>query len=137
MTPRALAGALVYALVVFAVGFAIGTLRVLVVEPRLGPVLSVAIEIPIMLAVSWLAAHPIVRRTGAWEVFAAAKVGLVGVMALIALETLLGLAFGQPVFEQVAAYATMRGMLTLVGQAGFALMPVLVSRKLRTPESAI
>ena len=46
------AGAL-YAIVVFSIGFILGTIRVLLVAPRQGETTAVIIEAPIMLAASW------------------------------------------------------------------------------------
>ena len=46
------AGAL-YAIIVFLIGFIFGTVRVLLVAPRLGETTAVIVEIPIMLAASW------------------------------------------------------------------------------------
>ena len=49
------AGAL-YAIIVFVIGFILGTIRVLLVAPRLGETTAVIIEAPIMLAASWFSA---------------------------------------------------------------------------------
>ena len=46
------AGAL-YAIIVFVIGFMLGTIRVLLVAPRLGETTADIIEAPIMLAASW------------------------------------------------------------------------------------
>jgi hypothetical protein len=46
------AGAL-YALVVFLIGFIFGTVRVLLLAPRLGEIPAVVLETPVMLAASW------------------------------------------------------------------------------------
>ena len=46
------AGAL-YAIVVFSIGFILGTIRVLLLLPRLGETTAVIVEAPIMLAASW------------------------------------------------------------------------------------
>lgn len=54
--------AAVYAGLAFAAGFALGVARVLVLEPRLGPLGAVIVEGPPMLAISWLAARWIVGR---------------------------------------------------------------------------
>lgn len=51
-----------YFAVVFAVGFLLGTIRVLLVVPRLGARMSELIEAPFMLAVSLVAARWLVRR---------------------------------------------------------------------------
>lgn len=55
------AGAAYFA-VVFAVGFALGTVRTLFLAPRLGELLAVVIELPLMLGASWLACGWAVRR---------------------------------------------------------------------------
>lgn len=129
MTGRDLRAGIVYAAAAFAVGFAFGTIRVLLVEPALGPVWAVATELPVMLAVSWAIATMIVRRM---SVPAAAgsrlAMGLCGVAVLLAFETVLGVTLGAGLAEQLAAYATPRGWLTLAGQAGFAIIPLLVAR---------
>ena len=49
-----LGAGLAYFAVVFAAGFVLGTLRVLVVAPHLGEIAAVVAELPIMLAVSWI-----------------------------------------------------------------------------------
>ena len=51
-----LAGAAYFA-VVFATGFALGVVRVLVTAPRLGETGAVLLEVPIILAASWFAAR--------------------------------------------------------------------------------
>jgi hypothetical protein len=44
-----------YFAVVFGMGFLLGTLRVLHIAPRLGEEFAVLIELPLMLAISWVA----------------------------------------------------------------------------------
>ncbi|EIF32093.1 hypothetical protein BCh11DRAFT_07671 [Burkholderia sp. Ch1-1] len=51
-----------YALIVFAIGFALGAIRVLVLVPHLGATASVVLETPIMLAASWKVARWSVQR---------------------------------------------------------------------------
>ena len=123
------AGAAYFALV-FMAGFAMGTVRVLLVEPRFGPATSVLLELPVMLAISFVVAGWLVRRVGVGQAAGERlRMGLLGVALLIVAELALGAyGFGMPVGEQLAAYASPRGLLTLAGQAGFALMPLLVAR---------
>ncbi|MXO70782.1 hypothetical protein [Alteraurantiacibacter buctensis] len=60
-----------YWLGVFALGFTLGTVRTLWLEPALGPLAAVALELPVMLAASWwwagrvLARHPVPTRRAA------------------------------------------------------------------------
>lgn len=123
-----LAGA-AYAAAAFAVGFCFGVVRVLLVEPMAGPVFAVALELPVMLAVAWVIAGAVVRRMAiAASSASRLAMGLSGLALLLAFETVLGLALGSRLGDQIAAYATPRGLLTLAGQAGFALIPLLVAR---------
>ena len=55
------AGAL-YAIVVFSIGFILGTIRVLLLAPRLGETTAVIVEAPIMLAASWFVCRWCVDR---------------------------------------------------------------------------
>ena len=90
-----LKAAALYVALVFAAGFALGTLRVLVVEPALGPVIAVLLELPIILMVSWLVCTRIIDWFNIAE--AAADRLIIGALAfamLMAVETLLGLVFG-------------------------------------------
>ena len=121
-----LAGA-VYFLVVYVVGFALGVVRVLLVAPRLGATAAVLIELPVMLAASWLACRRIVehmavpRRAGARAAMGASAFGL-----LMLGEALLGIvAFGQTPGVQIAALHEIPGLIGLGGQVMFALLPLL------------
>jgi hypothetical protein len=55
------AGAL-YAIIVFLMGFIFGTIRVLLLVPRLGETTAVIVEAPIMLAASWFVCRWCVDR---------------------------------------------------------------------------
>jgi hypothetical protein len=114
---------LVYALGVFAVGFLVGTVRVLLVEPALGAAAAVAIEVPLMLAVSWAVAKAVLRRIPV-ERLIRPRLAMAGIalLVLVSIETTLGLAFGMSLHEQAEAYLSLRGLFTALGQIGFALI---------------
>lgn len=59
---RILVPAAAYVAIVFAVGFALGTVRVMLLAPRIGEVAAVACELPLMLAAPWLAAGWVLAR---------------------------------------------------------------------------
>jgi hypothetical protein len=93
------AGAL-YAIVVFSIGFILGTIRVLLLTPRLGEMTAVIIEAPIMLAASWFACRWCVnwinvRRT----VAARLLMGLAAFLVLMSAEVGLGAVAMLPVIQ--------------------------------------
>lgn len=123
----AVRAALAYFAIVFAFGFVLGVPRVLLIEPRIGAAWAVSIEVPVMLAVSWLAARWLVPRYAVTTAASRLQMGLLALLLLIVAETLLGFAFGQTLSGQLGAYLSARGAWTLLGQLGFAAMPLLVS----------
>ena len=60
--PAALKAGVAYFAVVFAAGFGLGVIRMLVVIPRVGETVAVLIEAPVMLGISW----PVARRLTRW-----------------------------------------------------------------------
>jgi hypothetical protein len=124
------AGALYFALV-FGAGFALGTLRVLLVVPRLGASTAELIEAPVMLAVTFLAARWTVRRLGvppAWTL----RLGMGGIALglLLAAEfsVVLGLR-GLSLREYFATLDPVSGTVYYALLVVFALMPVFVTRR--------
>jgi hypothetical protein len=116
-----------YFLLVFALGFALGTLRVLVTAPALGEITAVAIEIPVILAAAWPTCRWLTRRLA---VSAAALPRLVMGAAALALTLAAELAlaivmFGRTPAEHLATYATAPGLLGLSAQLLFAALPLL------------
>ncbi len=124
------AGTLYFA-IAFVAGFGLGALRELVVAPRLGPLAAVAIEVPVMLAISWIAARRIVARFALPVGVPRLGTGLVAFALLQAAEVALGLALGTSLAAQAAALATLRGLIGFAAQIVFALLPLAVAR---TPE---
>ena len=51
-----------YAIIVFVVGFILGTIRVLLLAPRLGETIAVIVEAPVILAASWFVCRWCVDR---------------------------------------------------------------------------
>lgn len=123
---RALKAGLAYFLVVFALAFAMGMLRVLVLVPRIGEVPAVLIEVPLIVAASWWVCG---RAAARWQVGpATAERLLMGGLAftlLMATEWALSVtAFGRPSCQFVQALLTPAGAIGLSGQGLFALMPL-------------
>lgn len=124
---RVLGAGAAYFGLIFLAGFVLGTLRVLVLRPHLDEFAAVALELPVMLVLSWWVAG---RLTRGFAVPARAPerlaMGGVAFLMLILAEAALGVfGFGRDLAGHLAHYATLAGALGLAGQAGFALMPWL------------
>jgi hypothetical protein len=52
----------IYALIVFLIGFIFGTVRVLLLIPQVGETVAVSLEAPLMLAASWFVCRWCVDR---------------------------------------------------------------------------
>lgn len=114
-----------YTMGVFVFAFVAGAIRVMLVAPRLGTLLAVIIEGPIVLAVSWRVSSWCTRRfqvncDSGTRVF----MGAVAFSLLMLLE--LGfsvLAFGETVDDYLAKFASATGAVGLVMQVCFAALP--------------
>ena len=116
--------------VVFLCGFALGTIRGLLVAPVIGSTFAVCIEGPFMLAISWIAAGWTTRR---FAVPAAPldrlAMGAAAFVMLMATEAAFSvLLFGRPLNEYLAAFGALPGAIGLAVQLGFAAAPWLQSR---------
>lgn len=122
--PGIVKSALAYTLPVFAMAFVIGALRVTLVAPVTGPLLAVALEVPLVLALSWAVAGRVLRR---WPLAGRrrAAMALVSFAALMLLEFLTALSFGQAPAQFLATMTSPAGGLGLAGQIGFALIPLI------------
>jgi hypothetical protein len=120
-------GGAIYFAVVFSIAFVLGVIRTLVLAPRLGAMTSIAIEVPILLVVSWFACHACLRRfpvrpatpDRAW-------MGMVAFALLICAELLLSILMtDRSIADFFAAFAQPEQKLGLAGQVAFALVPVI------------
>ena len=120
----ALAAGCVYFLIVFAAGFALGTLRVLLIAPRVGEMAAVALELPAMLAASWFAAGWVARRFAVPARLAPRlAMGAIAFAVLMLAEFALAATMGRSPAAFAAALLTAPGLLGLAGQIAFALCP--------------
>ena len=116
-----------YVLTVFAVGFALGAIRVTFIAPATGPLAAVLLELPLMLTASWFAARWLTDAMHVPETLAArVMMGSIAFVLLMIIETLFGLAFGRSFASQLSDLQQPAGLAGLAGQMVFALMPVLL-----------
>lgn len=121
---RVLKAAATYWAIVFSVGFALGTVRVLWVIPRIGLVPATLLELPLILAGSWFAAGWLVRRFGITRAGEALTVGALAFAILMAAEcALAGVLSGQSPAQWFASLGQPNALLGLAGQVVFALLP--------------
>jgi hypothetical protein len=117
-----------YFIVLFALGFVLGTIRVLIVAPRFGELVATVAEVPVMLT----AAYFICRwALWSWHVPRSPAIRWAMVplfpLLLFLFETLLGtILFGRTASDQWASLATPAGLLGLSAQVVAALLPVFV-----------
>lgn len=60
---RSLQAGALYFILVFAIGFVLGTIRFLVVVPEVGELLAVLIELPILLTLAWVISARVIVKT--------------------------------------------------------------------------
>ena len=129
---QAVRAGLVYFVIVFAIGFGLGSLRVLLVSPVLGELGAVLLELPVMLGACWLTSHALTRRMPSATPAAGLVMGAVAFTCLMIAELALGkLAFDRSLTDQVTRWTSLAGALGLFGQILFALFPWIQLR--RTP----
>ena len=76
----AIRAGVIYALIVFLIGFIFGTVRVLLLIPQVGETVAVSLEAPVMLIASWFVSRwcldwlDVPRRVGARAVMGAVAI---------------------------------------------------------------
>lgn len=124
---RVVPAAFAYFALVFALGFLLGTGRVLLLEPRLGVWGATLLELPVMLAASWWLCRWVMRR---WRVRPRlgdrAIVGIGAFALLMAAEVALGTTlFDRDLAGQVHEMTRGAGALGLAAQMLYAAFPVI------------
>jgi hypothetical protein len=121
---RLASAGLAYWAVVFALGFVLGTIRVLWLAPLVGLMPATLIELPVMLTASWLAAGWLVRRFAITTASAALTMGTLAFTPLMVAECALAVTMmGQTPAQWLADLRQPHALLGLAGQVMFALIP--------------
>lgn len=121
MLPVVKAG-LAYILPVFLCALALGAMRVTLLAPATGPLIAVALEVPVVLTLSWVIAG---RVLGRWPDISRPALAVIAFASLMLLELATAMAFGQTTAQFLTTMTTPAGALGLAGQIGFALIPLV------------
>ena len=127
---RALLASTAYFLILFALGFVLGTIRVLLVAPRIGELAATAAELPIMLTAAWFVCRWIIDR---WHVPLDAIFRCAMALWFLALLSVFEVSLGAILFdrspsEQWAVLSTPAGYLGLSAQIIAAALPLWLGR---------
>jgi len=128
----------VYAAAVFALGFALGAIRLLLVVPRIGDAAAVLVETPIILTASWWLCA-LCSRHFSVELSEQPRIlmGAVALIALMCLEISLSMAvFGRSIAQYLVSFRSWSGAIGLTAQLGFATFPFLQFELLRRREQS-
>jgi hypothetical protein len=127
---RTLAAAALYFAIVFAVGFGLGPVRVLLLEPIVGNTVAVLIEAPFLLAAIVWAARYVSRRMKVSPVLSDLLVmGCSAAVLVLLADFAIGLPLrGIAMADQFNYLVTPAGHFYLVLVAIFALAPVVIAR---------
>jgi hypothetical protein len=123
----ALKAGVLYFAIVFAAGFALGALRVMMIAPWLGETAAVLLELPVMLTLSWFVCAWLVRLQ-AVSAAAVARIvmGVAAFVLLMAAEAGVSVfAFGRSPMEHFEAYRAATAQIGLAAQVAFLAFPLL------------
>ena len=129
MWPSVQAG-ITYVAGVFAIGFVLGGIRLMLLAPMLGETWSVVVEIPVILGFSWvLCAQAISRACVPPQLSARTIMGVTAFVFLLLAEYLLWLMmFSSGSDSFLEKYTTRAGAIGLMGQIAFSLFPLIQAK---------
>ncbi len=119
-----------YFAAVFAVGFVFGTIRVLLIIPRIGEMAAVMLEGPLLLAVSWIFCRKFVSLfavpSRVPDLLAMGCLALT--LTLIAEAAISVFLAGRTIPEHLQLYRLTHVQIGLLAQFAFALFPALQNK---------
>ena len=105
-----------------------GVVRTLVIAPLLGTTVAVLLEVPLIVAASWVGASRLLRGR-LFNNLQLVVMGAVAFLLTMSSEVVLArLLRGQSICDWAANVATPLGLVGLAGQIAFGAMPLLVAR---------
>ncbi len=124
---------LVYFVSIFSLGFAFGTIRVLLVEPRLGDRLAELLEIPLMVVAILLIARWLVRNSTIDAVVEWITVGVLALCLLLFAEAIMVVHVrGLTMNEYLANRDPVSGIAYLVGLIVYAAAPACFAARTKS-----
>jgi hypothetical protein len=135
--PSAIRAGALYFAIVFAAGFVLGALRVTVLMPLIGELPAVALELPIILFISWIVCRKLVVRFSV-PAMASPRVAMGALAFGLLMLAELGLSvlvFDRSGTAYLAHLLTAPGLLGLAGQIVFASMPLGLLHQRRGPST--
>ena len=132
-TRAAIKAGFIYFLGIFVLGFLLGTIRTLVLIPRIGNLAGVILEIPVMLTASWffcswiMARFRLTRETKYLFLFG----GSAFLWLMIAEFCVSVYIFSQPWSEYLANFRTMPGSIGFLAQIIFSCIPLIQKNLLK------
>ncbi len=123
---------------IFALGFLLGTLRVLVFSALLDETILVLIEVPIILCASWVfCSYLIAKLPVAPRIADRILMGGAALAVLLTAEIATSVfGFDRTISDHLAHYATPASQIGLFGQLLFATFPLVQLQLPETPKSA-
>jgi hypothetical protein len=115
-----------YFAMIFTLAFAMGVLRAMLVAPAVGDEGAVAIELLILLPVSWVAAGFLVRRFRVQGLGPRLAMGALALCLVLSGEAVLALGWlDRSLVQFLNDFRKPGALLGLIGQTIFALMPAV------------
>ena len=116
-----------YFVIVIAAGFGLGAIRTLGIAPVIGDTAAVLLELPVILAISWMAAGwAIERQQGNWDLAAGMRMGVLAFVLLQLAEAALAtVVFGSRPGAYFAHWLTPDGAIGLAGQLLYGVFPAI------------
>jgi len=122
-----------YFAAVFSIGFLLGVARALWIAPRLGERGAELVELPVMVAASFLVARALISRAGAVGIRDAALAGLAALALLLCAElSVVAFVRGQALVDYIASRDPVSGSAYALALLLFAAMPAVICFR-RTP----
>lgn len=127
MIATAVGAGLLYFIGVFALGFLLGGIRLMLLEPAVGELLAVVIELPVILTASWLlCGRAIIQLQVPASILPRGIMGASALLMLLLAEFVLAVVlFAEPPGEFFGNLLSASGLAGLGGQIVFALFPLL------------